>query len=156
MVKNAFILLEKRENVVSLFTIPFFFPHSFYLFQSKRLVIWFPWIPMVCQTPMWSWNWSRILEVRANRRPKLLSAASTPPGTRPSNCKTFFCKILSSLLSLLSLSLTKCRLPRPNPLFLRVCLTIQLKENIIWLLLFVRSALQCSLSFSCRKEDWNI
>lgn len=69
--------------------------YSSHPIQSKRAGIWFPWTPTVCRTPTWSWSWSRTLAARANRRPRPSSAASTPPGTRPSNCEPrltcFFC-----------------------------------------------------------------
>lgn len=72
--------------------------------QSKRVGIWFPWTRMVSQTPTWSLNWSQIPAARANRRPKPSSAASTPSGMRPLNCKTwaphvFFFTTFNLLLS---------------------------------------------------------
>lgn len=69
--------------------------------QLKRAGIWFLWTLTGCQTPTWSWNWSQTLGVRANRRQRPSSAASTRPGTRPLNCETtysvFFIYIISFL-----------------------------------------------------------
>lgn len=60
------------------------------VFQWERPGIWFPWIQTVYQIHMSNSNSSQIQRMKPNRRPEPSVRLSTPAGTSPSPCESWF------------------------------------------------------------------